>query len=737
MTALTIDRTPPVVKLPDGSVISGVQTRMITLSDKQLVININDDPRKICAGVSGLCGAVSGIKSVRVADYSTNNDVLAPYVLPVPVVKLRNYPLALAAGTYVLEVRDAAGNLTSIPLRISGFSLEVSTADSHVEIDRDSGTFTGTLHIKASSDSGLLALGLVNSNLTSTDSKTASGETSLEADLNFGGNIDDYFTKPNTFGAGFTDMLGRIVWQPVSLYFGEQLGYKHRPDGGRTSDFTVPVLDLVAGEYPMLPGAIMSVYVPTLQDMQTRPFWWWNDGNGYYGAASYPPCSGGGQDCRTYVTLPRNEAGRQDFGKVQVRVKTWGNTGEYAVAGSSVVADRDMFVADKRYCPGMESFGYACYTDHAATNTTIHLKRYVETAVSITKVAPTEAVSCASDPYFGPACNSIYDSIPNVLSAGPGIYGLFVNMGAVQDTKGAMVPSGSNVMVQLPDGVSISFGAHTVFTPGILNFSYASVDNYPGFKNLSGNLSFSLETKAAFDHASITIPYDPAGLTPSQESAIRIYRITDNGDYIALGATVDTVNKKVQSADMAAFGRIMVAAPRYINPQTAASAAYAVDKPELEFTAEGVLVGQSVYDTGTPEGAALLAAVTANGSLMGNIYKLGPQDPALAVPGTLKMHYDAAAAEAAGISSVALYHANSDGTGLYKLSGTVLDPVNHEAAAEVWQPSGLYLLIGSTAADVSDKTPPAVAVSYGAPKYAQADKLYISTLTPVSLARDR
>ena len=184
---------------------------------------------------------------------------------------------------------------------------------------------------------------------------------------------------------------------------------------------------------------------------------------------------------------------------------------------------------------------------------------------------------------------------------------------------------------------------------------------------------------------------------------------------------------------MDSFGRFMVAAPRYSDPRTVASQATAQDKPQLEFTAEGISVEQSVFDTNTPEGAVLLPSIAENGILVGNIYKLGPEELSLETPGALKMHYDASAAAAAGIRSVSIYRANADGTGFYKLTRAISDPINHEVAADIWQPAGLYMLIGNTAAVAADRTPPAVTVSYGEPKYTQGDKVYVSTRTLVSI----
>lgn len=123
---------------------------------------------------------------------------------------------------------------------------------------------------------------------------------------------------------------------------------------------------------------------------------------------------------------------------------------------------------------------------------------------------------------------------------------------------------GINATSLLPGGLVSNFGENTVFKPGMLRFGYASAKTYPGFQNLSGNLAYSLRTEAVFDHARLTIPYAAAGLTEAQEAGIQVYRITDSGEYIALGASVDAVGKKVVSGEMDTFGRIMVAAPRQV-----------------------------------------------------------------------------------------------------------------------------------------------------------------------------
>jgi len=739
------DLTPPGARAGDTEgFIYGQQTKPVVVVAGPTDIFLTDDVLGLCEGISGLCDKISGIKSVKLLKDAAI--VFDPMGAMGPVKELTIKLPELPAGEYALLMEDVAGNETFIPTTISPVSLEVSTAASSIRINRDEKTFTGKLHIKAQSNYGITGVALIDSRMTSVAGENLSGTeitNSLEMDIDFGGNLSEYYMLPNQYGVGFVDQAGRIVWQPVNLTFGRQNEYKNTYPVGQTSDFNTPVIDLVQAEEAMLPGAIMSVFAPTEEDMASQPRWVWESRNGFYGFSVHPPCAAG-QDCTTEMRLPIVDASKQAAGRVKVITKTSDNPDMTDAVPYPPVADRNMFLSGQPvsgtcgnqlgYEEGM-NIGPFCYTENAPTSSVIELKRYVQTSVTIEKAVPTETSlqGCALLDDNTNYCKAIYDYAPTVLAAGPDIYGFKVKMGSVQSDFAVPLPAGSNVTSLLPDGLVSNFGANTVFKPGMLRFGYASAKTYPGFQNLSGNLAYSLRTEAVFDHARLTIPYIAAGLTEAQEAGIQVYRITDSGEYIALGASVDAVGKKVVSGEMNTFGRIMVAAPRYVDPRTVAAATLAAGRPEMEFTAESVSVEHAVYTT-APEGITLLSAVAANGIPIGNIYRLGTENLALSPPGTLKMHFDPSSPGAQNVRSLEIYRAELDGSGASRVPGVTVDPVNHEVAVEIHTPSGLYILVGSTAADVSDTTPPVAQISFGSPKYLVGDRIYISTLAQVALS---
>ena len=139
-------------------------------------------------------------------------------------------------------------------------------------------------------------------------------------------------------------------------------------------------------------------------------------------------------------------------------------------------------------------------------------------------------------------CLRSYDMEPTALNIGPNIYGIAMRFNEGETLNAVFLPVSETLVVDLPDNPLLTF--NNITKPGLLKYNYKSVKDYPGYKNIKGNIAKHLEIEGAeFGSATFTASYDSTGLTASQEAGQKGFKITDKGIYKELPTIVDTVNK--------------------------------------------------------------------------------------------------------------------------------------------------------------------------------------------------
>ncbi|MBI4657178.1 MAG: hypothetical protein HY746_10610, partial [Elusimicrobia bacterium] len=378
-----------------------------------------------------------------------------------------------------------------------------------------------------------------------------------------------------------------------------------------------------------------------------------------------------------------------------------------------------------------------CFKSNTPEITVARAKRYIQAVFSFEKIIPTAFIlGLCEKPRFDEDgkpvyCDKGYDvktSFKKKISwAG---YGMARQFYPFKDYNA--VEPGDNVSVTISPDVTINF--EKVTSTGTVGALITSGRPALGYVGMTDNVVLDIWADLGFTgQARVSTKYTTAGLSPSQISMAKMYKVIDPSTekYQELAADFDPTNQ-IASANIDTFGKFMVATPEYENPQFLASANTINGKPEMEFLS-GTSLTQAPYDINTEQGQTLLAAMKKMDKLpVSNVYQIGPDNAILEPSGVVKMRYSESAWASLGAdeNTLELYQFTTDGRTFIKLPYLTSDKDNNVLTAKIPSLTSLFAILASSRQAenyppdiLPDRIAPVTQINFSGPVYGQ----YIST----------
>mgnify|MGYP000374320919 CR=1 FL=1 len=670
---------------------------------------------------------IAGVSSATIMHEGSN---LIEWSFDPPVDSTAAYLTGMSPGQYVVKAINSTGLETIAPFKIVEIGVFVSTRETTANIEGltqlapSSFTANVSMSVFARADEGLGKIQILDTDDNVIGEKILDGvlKTTVTIDFTYSKNYDvSQPTEPlhQMIKIKAVDMAGNYkeniqrLLVSANKFYDENTGNFENPP---LTSFKTPVIDVTEPFY-LTPNVLTTMFVGGKIETEV------------YAAEESP--TGAGIDTRPiseYIATETKISGflgaTQAIGNVKVIIRT-SDSSDMSGAEAYVISNGNLYFSIEG-CPtlpdgggilapsGYPTYGDVskCYAD-ATPPQKITVKRFVQAEAILTKTRPSTIVQplCSrfseSDPNY---CEEGGDAVPTISSLGPALIGIsIVNIEEVNIGKDK-VSSGENILVDISGNISVIFDK--VDVPGNLFMTITYARPPDGYKTIPENTVFNIEPDSNLNftgNAHITFRYDPSGITPEQESRMKLVKVIDpaTGKYEDLNGILDTTNKTI-SADIASFSKFMVLVPEYLNPKESQSVNLVSGLPEMEFISNQTIT-QEQYDITTAEGQFLVKSLKSRDQIFAsNVYKLGPDGLEFSPGGVIKMRYSDAVLSGLGVeeSGLGIYQFTADGSIIAKLPYNTINTDKNEITARVPKFTSLFAILASS--QQAENIPPSI-----------------------------